>query len=237
MTKVNETLAEIIGIILGDGYFYVKRKKNGSGIVIAQNSVEDLYYIEYLINLFNRFGIKPKVYGQKNKNVTYILLKSNSFIEKLILAGLKPGRKINPRIPNLIKKGTRKVKRAFLRGLSDTDFSISFRKGTSRKNYTYPQITTAFSNLEFVREIQSLIEEFGIKVNMYNIKTRLNGKIYQQYSLHIYGRKNLDIWMKHINFRNEKHLSKIKFYEKFGYCPPNTTVKYRTLILKNKIYK
>jgi len=177
MKEVDEDLAEIIGIILGDGYFYVKRKKNGSGVVITQNSEEDLTYIDYLIDLFSRFGIKPKVYGQKNKNVTYILLKSNGVIEKLILAGLKPGRKINPRIPNLIKKGTRKVKSAFLRGLSDTDFSICFRKGTSRKNYTYPQISTAFSDLQFVREIQALIEEFGIKVNRYSIKTYLNNEL------------------------------------------------------------
>ncbi len=185
MSELNEDLAEFIDIIIGDDYFYVKRKKNGSGIVIAQNSTEDLFYIDYLINLFNRFEIEPKIYGQKNKNVTYLLLKSKSFIEKLILCGLDPGPKTYPRIPDLIKKGKNKIKAAFLRGLSDTDFSISFRKEKSRKNYTYPQISAAFSDLGFVLEIKSLINEFGIKVNVYSVNTRINDKIYKQYSLHI----------------------------------------------------
>ena len=236
MLELNDELAEIIGAILGDGYLYYARKK-GSGLVIVGNFTEDFHYITYLIKAFRKLGTNPTTYRSKDKNAIYLSIISKKFIEELLLLGLKESPKVNLRIPKIIKNGSSNLKAAFIRGLSDTDFSISFHKGPSRKNYTYPKITAAFSDIGFVKDVQSVIEEFGIKVNRYNIKTHLDGKVYQQYSLHIYGKKNLKLWLDNINFRNEKHLSKIRFWEIFGYCPPRTTVAYRSIMLESNVYK
>src|SRR3989344_9019398 len=226
MLELNEELAEAIGVILGDGYFYFKRKKGGSGIVIAENSIEDKYYVKYLINLFKKFGVAPTTYKQKGKNVIYLSIKSKRFVEELLLLGLVPGPKKNLKIPELIKAGDSSIKSSFLRGIVDTDFCILFHKGATRRSHTYPIISTTFSNFSFIKEIKSLIEEFGIKVNIYSSIRRINNKTYPQYDICMFGAKNLELWIKNIGFRNEKHLSKIAFWEKFGYCPPRTTIDY-----------
>lgn len=45
-----------------------------------------------------------------------------------------------------------------------------------------------------------------------------------QYDIKIYGRGNLERWLKSIGFSNRKHMSKIEVLNKFGECLPNTSL-------------
>jgi len=78
----------------------------------------------------------------------------------------------------------------------------------SRKNY--PNISSTFSSGILVLQIKKLLKEFGIRANIYFQRRLINDKFYNQYNVHIYGKKNLDLWLKEIGFRNERNLSKIR---------------------------
>ncbi len=55
--------------------------------------------------------------------------------------------------------------------------------------------------------------------------------VFPHYRLDINGRKNFKKWMVFVGFNNPKHLTKIKIWERLGYCPPNTTYSERLKIL------
>ena len=42
-------------------------------------------------------------------------------------------------------------------------------------------------------------------------------------------------WIDEIGFRNQKHLTKVKIHEKFGFCPPHTKLKQRIKMINDKI--
>ena len=69
----------------------------------------------------------------------------------------------------------------------------------------------------------------------FNVKVTLNSKNFKRNEIYISGKENLKKWMKFIGFSNEKHLTKYLIWKKFGFCPPNTTLKQRLLILNDKM--
>ena len=71
--KKNEKLAELVGIILGDGNLHVYQKNNSIGVYslrIAGNYIKDYEYLtNYVANLCrNIFMVNPKIYQQPNVN-------------------------------------------------------------------------------------------------------------------------------------------------------------------------
>jgi len=123
--KLNEELAEFIGIYLGDGtltkYF----------LRISGDYRYDLPYFNYIYNLvFRLFGIKPKIIKDKRPiNTCYLLIGSKKICSLLNKTyGLKFGDKIRNKnhIPKKILMDD-KLSIACLRGLVDTDGSVSRR--------------------------------------------------------------------------------------------------------------
>ena len=146
--------------------------------------------------------------------------------------GLPIGRKKNPRIPTQIFDCEKKnIQAAFLRGLVDTDFSISFSKRGKRKAYSDPTLTSTFSSQKLVEDCKKLIKLFDIKANIYSRITIFNGKKFVQYTISVYGKKNLDKWIVNIGFSNEKNITKVKLWKKQGFCPTKTTVSERRELL------
>jgi hypothetical protein len=114
---VNEEIAELVGIILGDGHLNRKEAR------IVGNITEKEYY-DYLKNLFSLvFGIEPilKCYT----NSVRLAVNSVNISKYLVSLGLKLGDKIKNRasVPEWIFENS-VFMRACLRGLFDTDGSF-----------------------------------------------------------------------------------------------------------------
>ena len=126
----SEELAELIGIILGDGNihsFINGNKKRTYMLRIAGDYKKDRTYLtEYVFDLCkDLFKIKPKIIIQKSQNGIYVVIHSKKLVLFLNRIGLKSGNKIKNKvdIPKwiLINK---EFTKACLRGIIDTDGCI-----------------------------------------------------------------------------------------------------------------
>lgn len=219
--KISLELAELLGIIIGDGNIYASRYTYR--LIITGHSENDfLYLTKYVRKLIkNNFNLDPYIWKHKNKKAIAIAVCSKELLNHLSKYNLHPGPKINIKIPEIILKNkSSDIKARFLRGLADTDFSVMFKKGSSRKIHSYPVISSTFSSKYLVKDIKRVLKEFKIKGNIYFKKITLGNKKFLNYQIDIYGKKNLDLWLKRIGFKNEKHLKKIEIWKKLGYYLP-----------------
>lgn len=60
-------------------------------------------------------------------------------------------------------------------------------------------------------------------------------KIYIKHNIYVSGKDNLDRWIKTIGFSNPVHLTKFQIWDKFGFCPPKTTLRERLKILNGEL--
>lgn len=151
----NESLAEFIGIYLGDGsltkYF----------LKIAGDKRYDLNYFNYVNKLaFDSFGITGKIYHDKKTNLLSLVFFSKelcSFFTSEL--GIKIGDKIRNKsiIPNFILRD-RHLSLACLRGLVDTDGSIS-RRGRNGSQFT---ITFTNHNLPLLLQVKKICNDNGL---------------------------------------------------------------------------
>ena len=117
--KRNSQLAELIGIMLGDGNIWKNRIK------IAFDK-RNIIYINHVAKLFKKiFGINLKKEISENTNNACLYRTNLYAVEELIKQGLKRGHQIknNLGIPNWIKKDITFSKNC-IRGLIDTDGCI-----------------------------------------------------------------------------------------------------------------
>ena len=228
--ETTEKLAELCGIIAGDGCI-TYYKKNGDYRVQIFGDYKEIEYHNYIKTLFqNIFNKTPKTI-YKDDGIS-IYLNSKDIITKLIKLGLPAGKKKDIiRIPKWIITNKR-FSAYFLRGLTDTDGSITFKKG-DRKTHSYPTIKIELSSKKFIEDIKSVLKNFGISYCYYSGMKKSNFGVFRRYSLDINGKENLKKWRNLIGFSNRKHLNKIEFWDKYGYCLPyQSFLKTKSLINK-----
>ncbi len=120
-SKNDERLSELVGAYLGDGTF------TNYFIRICGDKRYDIPYFQYLSNITsNMLGINPTIRAVKSKNQLYFEIYSKSFCDFFKKLGIKTGDKMtnNTKIPKEFLKNT-KLTRACIRGLIDTDGSVS----------------------------------------------------------------------------------------------------------------
>lgn len=169
------------------------------------------------------------VYVFDRNTVTYIKKKFN----------LIGGKKLKVRIPNF---KTKDQKKHFLRGLYDTDGSIYFCKSNVKtKSPTFcntfhykPKIRVATISKDLMRYAYHTLRESGVSPHYYTPqRQRPNENI--MYSVVLDRTEDVKKWINNIGFKSPKHKTKIKVWNKFGYCPPFTTLGQRVRILNGKI--
>src|SRR3989338_3178446 len=228
---LTEELAEFIGIMLGDGHLGYYTGKNGRErsyvnyqIKIAGNKLEK-DYLEYIMNLFySLFNIK--LYYTKDTSYNAIILRKNSkgllqFLNKVCEVPLNHKTSI-VEIPQIIKNSEYGLKCAFLRGLADTDFSLSF-KNRANKGHDYLVIKGGFKSRKLVEDLEILYLALGFRYCViYNLKLR--DKRIKGYTtlncIYLNGRKNFKIWIDTIGFSNPKFKRKLNKWLVDGVCPP-----------------
>lgn len=143
-------VAELFGIILGDGYLQSTRRERKDRFVSAYRTVITLHSKEEQLkertcSIFrNLVGKEPQIYRLKNSDAVQIVLNSKEFIRELEKLGLETGNKVENQVevPDWIIKDKKYEKRC-LRGLVDTDGAIYRQSGDNRaviqfKNHSVP---------------------------------------------------------------------------------------------------
>ena len=223
---LDDKLAYFLGIQVGDGFLKKIVRKGKIDYLIS--------YDGHKINEFEwyTFTIKPLIKKLFNKNVKVrktttgtvkIYFRSKAvftFLNKYCGITQSPKHKIT--IPFIVFNSNKKIKRAFLRGLADTDFSLMFKK--RKEKAFYPVIDFNTNNEILQKSTKRLLEELGFKVHSgHRIKPRRN-KMHDSYYIQISGRTHLIKWMKEVGFGSSNHMTRYLVWLKLGYLPANTNI-------------
>ncbi len=199
-------LAELFGIILGDGGI-----NNDYQVVITLNKENDRGYIDFVYNLIKSlFGLTPAVYKYRSpqcKKIVGVTANSSALIEFLLSKGLKKGGKVRQQVgvPDWIKNKI-ELSKSCLRGLIDTDGGVYYHNHKTHGCLCY-NIGFAFTNksiplLDFV--------ERTLKQLNFSPKRAKNG-------IYLYSQTEVVRFAKEIGFHNSHHLKRtIVFFKEKG---------------------
>ncbi len=236
---ISEKLSEIAGIHAGDGHL----RKNGEELEISGSFEEKEYYDACVIPLFNSvFDLKLKGRYFLTKG-TYGFRVSNLKIKQTLLElGFPLGKKSDiVRIPEQILSSRDKTLQvAFLRGLCDTDGSISFDKKMKNSNFFkkyrhfYPRVCFSTTSEILARQVYSLLKELGF-YSCFFTKAARKPTQNISYDICLNGKDALLLWMSSIKPSNQVKFSRYSVWQRYGFCPPKTTYEQRQKILKGEL--
>jgi len=236
--KIDEDLAELFGIHIGDGC--ISENKRYSEYYLGGDLIEEKEYHDNWVGpLFNKKIMNPLF----NKNVIYKehpkvgVYGFHVFDKKLVNFfrdfDICIGSKINVRIPNYILKDKKLLKR-FIRGLFDTDGTIYFDKNYSAKNpiNNRPIIRLGTVSKKLFDDVLVSLKKLGLKPR---IKNPYKGKKDKNlvYSLLLSRKEDINFFINEIGFKNSKHYTKWQVFQKLNYCPSKTTLKQRKAIINS----
>lgn len=209
-------LAELLGILTGDGYITHYRKYNYI-IEVAGNKIKDKEYLfNYVFNLFIKlFNIKPNKIKKKNQNTIYIRALSKRIFIYLVELGFKKGRKGEIGIPFWIKEN-KNFSLAFIKGLLDTDGCLCFKK---KEGKLYPVISISSASFTLLNNVKKIIK--ALNIASYLGKESRKNSCYKKrivsYKLQINGINNCRKWIKKIGSNNKRNLEMFsRFYQLYG---------------------
>lgn len=204
-TEPSEELAELLGILTGDGYMNHYPYQGKYLIEITGNSVLDKEYFEEVSSMiYSLFGLNPTWKYFKKQNAMNLRMISKGMLYFLLHCGFKCGRKEQIGIPGWISADDRYM-RAFIRGLADTDFSFHWRKD-------YPIISGGLKSKVLMVAVAEYLQSKGFAVAGPYMELKKDKRGYRDsvgYKMALNGHKNLERWMNDIGFRNKRHLRKI----------------------------
>lgn len=203
---VDENLAEIFGIILGDGHVqkYEKGKKiRCYSIIIAGNSETDRNFMEkYVPFVFeNKFNFRGRVFFSKSKKEAYYKIHGKQLVDFVISNGILSGnkKKNNQGIPIWIKENRKYLSRC-IKGLVDTDGSIHYISKTNKNlRISY---TSHIPNL--MRDVREGLVFLGFNPS----------KIINERQIFLSGKRDVEKYIKEIGFSNQKNLNRLENFKR-----------------------
>ncbi|OGI15912.1 hypothetical protein A3K63_00960 [Candidatus Micrarchaeota archaeon RBG_16_49_10] len=207
MIEKTRNLAEIFGIMTGDGCIYVdKRRKVYQTTVSGHLSDDYEYLVNYVKPLFEQtLGFSFHIKRYKNFNGIALLNQNRSLVFLLENFGLKRGNKINNNlgIPDWVSKNTDFME-AFLRGLIDTDGSVY-----CLPKRDHPCISLKTKMPKLMVDFSGCMKVLGIRTTKWTFGSETP-------QIYIYDRAMVKKFKKVVGFKNIKH---IKRYESFMKAP------------------
>lgn len=157
----SEKLAELLGIIFGDGGI-----NNDWQLVISLNSIKDIEFSCYVSELLKElFSIEVAKRKRPNQNTLVLVASSMNLLDFLISKGAVKGNKIaqNINIPSWISSNGC-YERAFVRGLVDTDGGLYIHKHFVNKKL-YNNLGFCFANWSkgLIITVSYILDKNGIK--------------------------------------------------------------------------
>lgn len=231
--SLNGEIAELIGVIIGDGCINKIKNKHGYRIQISGNKIEDKFYMRnYLPNLiFKCLKIKTKPYLAKN-GALVLQFQSEPFRIFLHSLGIYSPKK-NIRIPEVIKSNKNHLRRC-IRGIADTDFTLIFTKRKKQGLHYYPRICAQFSSRVLVEDLEISLRKMGFTLNVkYDYKREdKRGFMHITNFINLDGPINLKKWLKLIGFANERIKTRYLVWKKYKYLNPKSTIFERIALLR-----
>lgn len=208
--QMSEKLAEFLGLLYGDGclgnYNYL--------IDISGDSKADFLYHHYHVKplICELFDLIPRFKYEKHAQEIHTQLTTKMLhdgISKVFSfpIGHKKGRM---HIPKEIYQNDC-YKRAFLRGLFDTD------GGVHRHHKTSIQVQFTSYDPVFMNQVRDLFREFGFNARINKTDLQLRGKT------------EIDRFFSEIKPANPKHLYKYKKFKETGVVPLHREIDYSSL--------
>lgn len=226
-------LAFEIGVHIGDGSLQMIPKGTNSIRFFGHKEDDWKFFLEILPpiikKLFNK-DVKPTKRKDQNTCILSICSKGvATFMHNII--GLPVGDKNQIQgLPNFIKENKNLLINC-IRGIADTDFSLTFQKD-EKGNNKYPTISCTMSNKNLIEDLTSSLEKLGFNVTtQFDVKRERNGKINVEHRLQILGTKQIEKWMKLIGFWNPHHMSKFIIWKNFDFYLPHTSLTQRLSII------
>ena len=214
--ELNEKIAELIGMHIGDGTLY--NTNRGTVWELRGNLNEKDYYLNnvkvLLESIFSNLVFNPK-FRSGGKNGCFGIQTSKKEITQFFIEyGFKPGSKTHTvNVPKYIFDSDARIKSAFIRGLFDTDGCLRFRNNNKNRVYTYPQIEFGFASLRLRDDLVELLNQLGYRTYKW-------GK--GLYRMALLGVNNLEKFAIEVAPKNKKHLNKYYFWKKWGYYVPRS---------------
>lgn len=204
LPKYSENLAELIGIMLGDGGI------SRSQISITLGYSTDYMYVPYIKQLIKElFATDISISYPPDKDVIKIRVSGVNLVRNLCNLGLVQGDKIRQQIdiPSWIFKKESYMK-SCVRGLIDTDGCVHRKTRREKNGFEYRSVGITFcSASKPLRE--SLMKIFSILCFKIAISNRI---------IYLCGKEQIYRYVKEIGFSNPKHLSRYNnFLQDYGW--------------------
>lgn len=196
--KKSAELAELIGIILGDGGISKRQ------VTITLNCFDDNEYTSYVSDLIQKlFNVKPNVSRREKISTNSVVISRTGVVELLKELGLVVGNKIKFKvdIPSWIKS-EKQFAMACLRGLFDTDGSV-FKHcyKVKDKKYSYTKMAFTSASPPLINSVFTILKDLGL-----GVRISKNGR-----DIRIDSQADVRKYCRIIGSHNAKHLRKLKF--------------------------
>jgi intein/homing endonuclease len=170
-------LAELIGIILGDGCISKRQ------ITISLNATDDIEYGIYITKLVEKlFHYSPSIVKRSERNVIIIILARVNIVDFLLSKGMLTGNKVKHQItvPDWIRNNS-EYSKGCLKGLIDTDGCIYVDKHIIRTRL-YKHLGLNFSNrsvplIDFVKTMFDKLGYHSTSSNSFSVFIRRKKEI------------------------------------------------------------
>lgn len=205
---LNKNNAELVGVIMGDGFIYLNKGKYRVGFV--GHPITDKEYYEYLKVLIKTEWNKEAKSKVRLRGLRMII--SSKEVCNFLVNGLgmpcgrgKSGKIV---IPDLIKKDWELTKHT-IRGIVNTDGSVFAVRKPGVERYPSIEITTISKNL--AEELKLILEEQGFRVSkIWQFKSSLSRNIGYRFGLN--GKEEVRKWINEIGFSNPYKLQRALSY-------------------------
>ncbi|MFX1573504.1 MAG: LAGLIDADG family homing endonuclease [Promethearchaeota archaeon] len=202
LTK-NKKIAELIGIILGDGSIQLDYDSSHYSCEIAFNYMDEKEYLFYVKSLIESiFNIVPSLQTKRKDNCAVLRIFQKKIVESLVDVGVVPGNKIKNQVgvPEWIKNCSKNsIISACIKGLFDTDGSI-FLSRYKKKNYISLGLNFTNGSKILVKDFKKLSSSLGIftsKIYKYEGRSKY-GTPYIGYSTRTEAKDNVHKFLREI---------------------------------------
>lgn len=218
--ELSNDLAYICGVLAGDGSINFRTEKHEYLVKCVGNPKDEKEFYNNVIGpkFYELFGISLNLKLHDSNTTFGFVIYSKELVNYLTsVIGLPLGRKYGTlKVPSLFYNN-QDLLINFIRGLFDTDGSVSFKKRHRDYNY-YPVICLTSRSENFVRQCSEILKSLGFSFfEIYNYKVkdeRVKGGFTTISRIEINGARNLKLWIEKIGFYSPKHLSKINLFLK-----------------------
>ncbi len=207
---MDEKLAELIGILLGDGCISTYHCKSGNKgqtqyrIKITLNAIKDLEYSNYVSTLLEHiFKQKPKIYFRKDENTLDIYLLGKQHVDFLLNLGMTLSPKwARAQIPKEFILPP--LDKFVVRGYADTDGCIC---NVNNNGIRYPRIEMKICPSPMQSQFIQILKNNGFEPQINKLE---RGKI----RIALSGMKKLKKWLDLIGFSNKRNITMAEYFIK-----------------------